>query len=203
MSLGLTPAGTLNGRSLVSWCSVCSVCSASCASDAVAGLFLMIKPKVNTKTASAIVSKVVIPNDANINIRDTVIYRSVLTLPSIRLMIVCSKIIRLGTRISRAAAGLAERESNRIARRQCIFASFGVLSLARLVSCFAKSHQNLSKMHSPAGASSFDAADLFESKSFSRRTYRRYVQGERCKNRRNLHVKTNLVRFPFGYATQP
>ena len=95
---------------------------------------------------------------------------------------------------------IAERESNRIARRRCIFASFGVLSLARLISCFAKSHQNLSKMHSPAGASSFDAADLFESKSFSRRAYRQYVQGERCRNRRNLHVKTNLVRLPFGYA---
>ena len=93
---------------------------------------------------------------------------------------------------------VAEREPNRIARRRCIFASFGVLSLARLISCFAKSHQNLSKMHSPAGVSSFDAADLFESKSFSRRAYRQYVQGERCRNRRNLHVKTNLVRFPFG-----
>ncbi|MBP3394839.1 MAG: DMT family transporter [Lentisphaeria bacterium] len=68
--------------------------------------------------------------------------------------------------------GIAEREPNRIARRRCIFASFGALLLARLVSCFAKSHQNLSKMHSPAGASSFDAADFFESKSFSRRAYR-------------------------------
>ena len=95
---------------------------------------------------------------------------------------------------------IAERESNRIARRRCIFASFGVLSLARLISCFAKSHQNLSKMHSPAGASSFDAADFFESKSFSRRAYRQYVQEKRCRNRRNLHVKTNLVRLPFGYA---
>ena len=74
---------------------------------------------------------------------------------------------------------IAERESNRIARRRCIFASSGALLLARLVSCFAKSHQNLSKMHSPAGASSFDTADFFESKSFSRRAYRQYVQGER------------------------
>ena len=97
-------------------------------------------------------------------------------------------------------AGIAEREPNRIARRRCIFASFGALLLARLVSCFAKSHQNLSKMHSPTGASSFDAADFFESKSFSRRAYRQYVQGKRCRNRRNLHVKTNLVRLPFGYG---
>ena len=52
---------------------------------------------------------------------------------------------------------------------------FGFLRLCY----FAKSHQNLSKMHSPAGASSFDAADFFESKSFSRRAYRRYVQGKR------------------------
>jgi len=51
--------------------------------------------------------------------------------------------------------GLAERQSNRIARRRCIFASFGALSLARFVSCCAKSHQNLSKMHSPAGAMQF------------------------------------------------
>ena len=50
---------------------------------------------------------------------------------------------------------LAEREPNRIARRRCIFASFGALSLARFVSCCAKSHQNLSKMHSPAGATQF------------------------------------------------
>ena len=56
----------------------------------------------------------------------------------------------------------------------------------------------LSKMHSPAGASSFDAADFFESKSFSRRAYRQYVQEKRCRNRKNLHVKTNLVRLPFG-----
>ena len=55
-------------------------------------------------------------------------------------------------------------------------------------------------MHSPAGASSFDVADLFESKSFSRRAYRQYVQEKRCRNRGNLHVKTNLVRLPFGYA---
>ena len=103
-----------------------------------------------------------------------------------------------GLRFTNNDTELAERESNRIARRRCIFASFGVLSLARLISCFAKSHQNLSKMHSPAGASSFDVADLFESKSFSRRAYRQYVQGERCRNRRNLHVKTNLVRLPFG-----
>ena len=75
--------------------------------------------------------------------------------------------------------GIAEREPNRIARRRCIFASFSVLFLARFVSCFAKSHQNLSKMHSPTGASSFDAADFFESKSFSRRAYRQYVQGKR------------------------
>ena len=93
---------------------------------------------------------------------------------------------------------VAEREPNRIARRRCIFASFGVLSLARFQYSFAKSHQNLSKMHSPAGASSFDTADFFESKSFSRRAYRRYVQEESCRNRTNLHVKTNLVRLPFG-----
>ena len=74
---------------------------------------------------------------------------------------------------------VAVRKSNRIARGRCIYASFGVLSLARLVSCFAKSHQNPSKMHSLSGASSFDAADFFEPKSFSRRAYRQYVQGER------------------------
>ena len=60
-----------------------------------------------------------------------------------------------------------------------IVGDIGVLSLARFQYSFAKSHQNLSKMHSPAGASSFDAADFFEPKSFSRRAYRRYVQGER------------------------
>jgi len=96
---------------------------------------------------------------------------------------------------------LAERESNRIARRRCIFASSGELWLARLVSCFAKSHQNLSKMHSPAGASSFDAADFSKPNSFSRRIYRRYFQEKRCRDGENLHVKTNLVRFPFGYRS--
>ena len=93
---------------------------------------------------------------------------------------------------------VAARESNRIARGRFIFASFGVLLLARLVSCFAKSHQNLSKMHSPSGASSFDAADFFYPKSFSRRAYRQYVQGKRCRDGENLPVKTNLVRLPCG-----
>ena len=74
---------------------------------------------------------------------------------------------------------LAERESNRIARGRFIFASFGVFLLARLVSCFAKPHQNLSKMYPPSGASSFDAADFFDPKSFSRRAYRQYVQGKK------------------------
>ena len=94
---------------------------------------------------------------------------------------------------------IAAREPNRIAREQFIFASFGVLLLARLVSCFAKSHQNPSKMHSLSGASSFDAADFFNPKSFSRRAYRQYVQGERYRDWENLPVKTNLVRLPCGY----
>ena len=50
---------------------------------------------------------------------------------------------------------LAEREPNRIARRRCIFASFAKAHLARLVSCFGSLSQNLSKMHSPAGATQF------------------------------------------------
>ena len=44
---------------------------------------------------------------------------------------------------------LAVRESNLIASRQLLFASFGVLLLARLIPCFAKSHQNPSKINLP------------------------------------------------------
>ena len=44
---------------------------------------------------------------------------------------------------------LAVRESNLIASRRLLFVSFGVLLLARLIPCFAKSHQNPSKINSP------------------------------------------------------
>ena len=62
---------------------------------------------------------------------------------------------------------LAVRASNLIASRRLIYASFGVISLARLIPCFAKSHQNPSKINSPWGASSFDGADFFENKVLS------------------------------------
>ena len=44
---------------------------------------------------------------------------------------------------------IAVRESNLIASRRLLFAYFGVLLLARLIPCFAKSHQNPSKINSP------------------------------------------------------
>ena len=46
-------------------------------------------------------------------------------------------------------AFVAVRESNLIASRRLLFAYFGVLLLARLIPCFAKSHQNPSKINSP------------------------------------------------------
>ena len=72
---------------------------------------------------------------------------------------------------------LAVRESNIIASRWLIFASFGVISLARLIPCFAKSHQNPSKINSPWGAKQFWRSRFFREQSSFRRLYINITKG--------------------------
>ena len=66
---------------------------------------------------------------------------------------------------------LAVRESNLIASRRLIYASFGVISLARLIPCFAKSHQNPSKINSPWGAKQFWRSRFFREQGSFRWSY--------------------------------